>query len=170
MEAINKLLSRIQNREKKSLLDVNTKLNHFALITYQVPIECVQKYIPNPFKLWSFEKENKEYVLLSAVPFQDYDFSFYRLFPFFKFAFFQTNYRTYIIDERTGEISAWLFGTTLGSWLCAIPKNFWKMPWEKGQYHFRHLKENGYYSTYEMNYTSIQGKGITSWSCYGVIY
>lgn len=152
--------SRIKNRVKRSLLDVNTRLEHFAIISYKVPIEKVEHLIPKPFKLWSFKENGIAYALISAVPFKDKDFSFYRLAKFIKFNFFQTNFRTYIIDERDNSYSAWFFGTTLGSFTSIIPKLFWRMPWEYGNYKFQ-FKLNGIdYSEYKMTFTSKQGNGI----------
>ena len=159
MVATDVLQKRIKNRSKKSLLDVNTKLDHFALISYAVPVKKVAVHIPKPFKLWTFEKNGEEFSLVSAVPFKDQDFSFYRLLPFIKLKFFQTNYRTYLINENTGEASAWFFGTTLSSWLSAIPKYFWKMPWERGKYKFNFQLENEKYLNYNLNFESKQGDG-----------
>ncbi|MGV6861379.1 MAG: DUF2071 domain-containing protein [Putridiphycobacter sp.] len=119
---------RIKDRRTKSLMDVNTKLEHFAIISYKVPIEKIEHLIPKPFKLWTFNEDGKTYALVSAVPFKDKDFSFHKLFKFIRFNFFQTNFRTYIIDERDQSHAAWFFGTTLGSITTLIPKLFWKMP------------------------------------------
>ena len=76
--------ARIKNRLKRSYLDVNTQLEHFAIISYKVPIEKIQHLIPKPFKLWTFTENGNEYALVSAVPFKDNDFSFYRISRFFK--------------------------------------------------------------------------------------
>ena len=128
--------NRVKNRLTRSYLDVNTKLEHFAIISYKVPIEKIEHLIPKPFKLWIFIENKKEYALVSAVPFKDKDFSFYRISRFAKFNFFQTNFRTYIIDQRDMSNSAWFFGTTLGSITSIIPKKIWKMPWEYPKYKF----------------------------------
>lgn len=160
MKFKNETEKRIKNRKKRSLLDVNTHLEHFAIISYKVPVEKISKLIPKPFKLWSFFENEIEYAIISAVPFKDKDFSFYRIFPFIKFNFFQTNFRTYIIDERDGSNSAWFFGTTLGSLASIIPSLFWKMPWRYGKYKFQHKLNGTKYSEYNMSFKSKQGNGI----------
>ena len=154
--------SRINSRGKRSLLDVNTILEHFSIISYKVPVKKIQHLIPRPFKLWTFNEGDSKFALISAVPFKDKDFSFYRIAKFPKFNFFQTNFRTYIIDERDQSNSAWFFGTTLGSFTSLIPKYIWKMPWEYGKYHFSFKLSNNVYSEYNMNFSSKQGKGIVN--------
>ena len=152
--------NRIKNRIKRSFLDVNTQLEHFAIISYKVRIEKIQHLIPDPFKLWTFKENGKEYALISAVPFKDKDFSFYRLTRLLKFNFYQTNFRTYIVDKRDNSNSAWFFGTTLGSFTSIIPDKIWKMPWKYGKYNFKY-KSNGFeYSEYKMTFKSKQGDGI----------
>lgn len=140
-------------------MDVNTQLEHFAIISYKVPIEKIAHLIPKPFKLWTYLENGKEYALVSAVPFKDKDFSFYRIARFPKFQFFQTNFRTYIIDERDQSHSAWFFGTTLGSITCLIPRKIWKMPWDYGKYTFDFKKEKDHYSEYNMTFSSKLGNG-----------
>ena len=152
--------NRVQNRITRSYLDVNTELEHFAIISYKVPLEKIEHLIPKPFKLWTYKENGKEYALVSAVPFKDKDFSFYRISRFPKFNFFQTNFRTYIIDERDNNYSAWFFGTTLGSFTSIIPKTIWKMPWEYANYKFSFKKNNDYYSEYKMEFKSKLGDGI----------
>ena len=77
--------NRVKNRVSRSILDVNTELEHFAIISYKVPIARIQNLIPKPFKLWTFIENEKEYALVSAVPFKDNDFSFYRILKSLKF-------------------------------------------------------------------------------------
>ncbi len=151
---------RIKNRVKRSLLDVNTRLEHFAIISYKVPIAKIQHLIPKPFKLWSFNENGVEYALISAVPFKDKDFSFYRIAKFIKFNFFQTNFRTYIIDEKDNSNSAWFFGTTLGSFTSVVPEKIWGMPWKKGRYKFEFKLKGDNYLKYRMSFESKQGNGI----------
>jgi hypothetical protein len=150
---------RIQNRLTRSYLDVNTKLEHFAIISYKVPVEKIEHLIPKPFKLWTFTENGKKYALVSAVPFKDKDFSFYRISKFIKLSFFQTNFRTYISDERDGSNSAWFFGTTLGSITSIIPKRLWKMPWAYGKYKFSFKKNKDHYFEYKMSFKSKLGDG-----------
>ena len=126
--------NRVKERESRSCIDINTTLEHFAIISYKIPVERIQHLIPKPFKLWTYVENEKEYALISAVPFKDKDFSFYRISRFPSFNFFQTNFRAYIIDERDNSYSAWFFGTTLGSITVIIPKKIWNMPWEYAKY------------------------------------
>lgn len=156
----NNTANRVQNRLTRSYLDVNTELEHFAIISYKVPLEKIEHLIPKPFKLWTYIENEKEYALVSAVPFKDKDFSFYRISRLLKFNFFQTNFRTYIIDERDKSYSAWFFGTTLGSLVSFIPKRIWKMPWEYAKYKFHYKKEKELYSEYKMEFKSKLGDGI----------
>jgi len=153
------LQNRIKKRKKRSLLDVNTKLQHFSLISYAVPLERIAKYIPEPFELWTFTTEDKKFALVSAVPFVDYDFHFYHLAKFPKFKFCQTNFRTYIVDKRNGEHAAWFFGTTLGSFSVYIPRLIWKMPWQYAKYKINTKFENNRYIDYEMSFKSSLGNG-----------
>ena len=156
----NETNNRVKNRAKRSLLDVNTKLEHFAIISYKVSVEKIQHLIPKPFKLWSFIEKGTEYALISAVPFKDKDFSFYRLSKNPKFNFFQTNFRTYIIDERNDAYAAWFFGTTLGSFTSIIPEKLWQMPWKYGRYKFQYKLNKNEYSEYKMTFKSKQGNGL----------
>jgi len=151
--------NRIQNRSRRSLLDVNTQLEHFAIISYKVPIDKIQHLIPAPFQLWTFIEDETEYALISAVPFKDRDFSFYRISKMIKFDFFQTNFRAYIIDTRDGTHAAWFFGTTLGSLMSLIPKKVWKMPWDYGKYTFSSILVGEKYTNYAMRFKSNQGDG-----------
>jgi hypothetical protein len=153
---------RVTKRLAKGFFDINTKLEHLAIISYKVPVEKIKHKIPKPFKLWTFEEEGKEFTLVSAVPFRDRDFCFYKIANFFKLNFFQTNYRTYVIDERNGNHCAWFFGTTLGSITYLLPKFYWKMPWEYGKYNFHYLTEGEFYNRYEMSFDSNHGKGVVS--------
>ena len=154
--------NRIKNRLKRSLLDVNTYLEHFAIISYKVPLTKIQHLIPKPFKLWTFKENEIEYALISAVPFKDKDFSFYRICRYPKLNFFQTNFRTYIIDERDQSYSAWFFATTLGSYASYIPRKLWKMPWNYGKYNFKYTIKNNQYTEYKMKFTSKQGDGLVN--------
>ena len=159
MDYQNNTENRVKNRISRSLLDVNTELEHFAIISYKVPIERIQHLIPKPFKLWTFIENKKEYALVSAVPFKDKDFSFYRILKFLKFNFCQTNFRAYIIDERDDSYSAWFFGTTLGSITAVIPKMIWKMPWEYAKYKCSFKQNKELYSEFKMDFKSKLGDG-----------
>jgi hypothetical protein len=155
----NELENRINSRQKRSLLDINTRLEHFAIISYKVPVDRIQHLIPKPFKLWTFFENEIEYALISAVPFKDKDFSLYRILKFIKFSFYQTNFRTYIVNQNNNTHCAWFFGTTLGSLTSIIPKRIWKMPWEYGQYKTNFTFENNFYANYQIDFKSKHGNG-----------
>ena len=159
MDYQNNTDNRVKNRVSRSMMDVNTELEHFAIISYKVPIERIQHLIPKPFKLWTFLENEKEYALVSAVPFKDNDFSFYRILKFLKFNFFQTNFRAYIIDERDNSYSAWFFGTTLGSITALIPNKLWNMPWKYAKYKCSFNRNKDYYLEYKMDFKSKFGDG-----------
>ncbi len=158
MDYQEELSRRIATRSKRSLLDVNTLLEHFAIVSYRVPVERMSTLIPKPFKLWTYFVKGKEYALVSAVTFKDKDFSFYRISRFPKFNFYQTNFRAYIYHETTMEPLAWFFGTTLGSITNIIPKKRWKMPWNRGKYSCDFELQDHKYLKYKMNFKSKFGE------------
>jgi uncharacterized protein YqjF (DUF2071 family) len=127
------LTSRISSRHS-GLIDVRSDLLHFALITYALPAERLRPYIPPRFDIPTFPVQGRQLSLMSAVPFLDADFHFYRLTPFIKWRFAQTNYRVYVVDRETGEHCAWFFGTTLGSWVVNIARTLWRIPWHYARY------------------------------------
>ncbi|WP_407266675.1 DUF2071 domain-containing protein [Tenacibaculum maritimum] len=151
--------NRIKNRAGRSFLDVHTMLEHFCIISYKVPVKKIAHFIPEPFKLWTYIDNGEEYALVSAVPFMDQDFCFYKISKRLTFSFFQTNFRTYIIDKRTHNHAAWFFGTTLGSMSSIIPKRIWNMPWQYATYNFEFDRKNGLYTKYQMYFTSKMGNG-----------
>jgi hypothetical protein len=117
-------------------LTVETKLEHFALISYAVPLDRLQQLIPQDrFEVVEFDIEGRAMGLVSAVPFLDADFHFCSM-PRAKFKFGQTNYRAYVRYRATGEHAVWFFGTTLGSQFVRIPRALWKMPWHLAKYRF----------------------------------
>lgn len=122
------LTSRIAER-RKGLLDIRSDLLHFALITYALPAERLRPHIPPRFDIPPFPIHGQPLALMSAVPFLDADFHFYRLAPFIKWRFAQTNYRVYVVDRATGEHCVWFFGTTLGSWVVHLARALWRIPW-----------------------------------------
>jgi len=121
-------------RPRLGLIDMRTRLRHFALITYAVPPERVRPHVDPRFDLDTHRgPDGKEVVWVSVVPFEDVDFHLAAL-PRFKFRFGQTNYRTYVIDRLTDEAAVWFFGTTLGGWPVAIPRYVWRLPWHAARY------------------------------------
>lgn len=138
-------------------LDIRTDLQHFALINYAVPKEKLEPHIPTDrFEIPTFEVNGRQQALLSVVPFVDADFCFYRLFPWFKFRFPQTNHRVYVIDKATGEHVVWFFGTTLGSPVVHLARTLWRIPWYPAKYAIQCEFDgvNGRYQTYQMHIES----------------
>ncbi len=134
MTARDILNHRLQKR-KPGRLDVRTSLLHFALINYAVPKERLENHIPvDRFEIPEFEVDGRPQAMLSVVPFVDADFHFYRIAPWFKFRFPQTNHRVYVIDRATGEDVVWFFGTTLGSRIVHLPRLLWRIPWYHASY------------------------------------
>ena len=120
---------------QKGLLDVRSKLKHFALINYALPRSRLEPYIPNShFEIPEFTINGKQLALMSAVPFFDADFHFIHIFPFQKFSFGQTNFRVYVIDKKSGQHAVWFFGTTLGSFVVYFAKGAWRIPWHHANY------------------------------------
>lgn len=130
------LKSRLAPR-RPGWMDIVSPLRHFALITYAVPVERLRDYIPaDRFEIPTFEIDGEPRALLSVVPFIDEGFRF-RLAPFLRFHFGQTNYRVYVIDKSTGEHCVWFFGTTLGGWPVHVARALWKIPWHPAKYRWR---------------------------------
>jgi len=94
--------------------------------------------------------------MLSVVPFVDADFSFYRLLPWFKFRFPQTNHRVYVIDKATNEPVVWFFGTTLGSLIVHLARALWRIPWYRARYEVDCTFDEtiGRYTSYQMRINS----------------
>ncbi len=130
------LESRLRPR-KAGLLDIDSPLDHFALITYAVPLERLTPHIPaDRFEIPTFDIGGEQLALLSVVPFIDANFRF-RMLPFARFHFAQTNYRVYVIDRESGEPCVWFFGTTLGGWPVHVARFLWKIPWYPAKYRWR---------------------------------
>ena len=140
-------------KRKAGLLDIRSDLLHFALINYAVPKALLQPYIPTDrFEIMEFNIGGERRAVLSVVPFVDADFSFYRLLPWAKFRFPQTNHRVYVTDKATGEPVVWFFGTTLGSRVVHLARALWRIPWYRAHYHVDCVfdEENGRYKSYKM--------------------
>jgi uncharacterized protein YqjF (DUF2071 family) len=139
-------------RPRHKLLDVITKLRHFAIVTYTVSPQVLQSHLHPRFEPDTIRlADSSEQALVSVVPFQDEDFHFAGL-PFLRFAFGQTNYRTYVRDRVTGQHAVWFFGTTLDSPSVLIPRSLWKLPWHRGRIRFDcHFdSDRAAYHTYRM--------------------
>lgn len=141
----------VQERPKPSGLDLLVTLRHFAIITYAVDPLRVRDLIPGRFRLDTVTIQGREQALVSVMPFVDGNFtSAVRPFPSLKVG--QTDYRAYIVDTQTGERCVWLFGTTLDSWLRAIPRLLWQLPCYRGRAWFdcRHDARSDLYESYKM--------------------
>ncbi|HTD65079.1 MAG TPA: DUF2071 domain-containing protein, partial [Candidatus Limnocylindria bacterium] len=112
-----------------------TTLRHFAIITYAVPPERLHLLIDSRFELDCIELAGKTRALLSVVTFEDQDFRM-ATFPSPRWRFGQTNYRIYVRDRFSGERVVWFLGTTLGSWMVALPRYVWRLPWHYGRFSF----------------------------------
>lgn len=116
--------------------DVVANLGHFSIVSYAVDPERVRPHVHEQFDLDLIDGlDGRPKALVSMVPFEDQDFHFVGV-PWMRFRFGQTNYRTYIIDRRTGQRAVWFFGTTLDSWSVAIPRYAWRLPWHRGRVRF----------------------------------
>lgn len=138
-------------RPKPKGIDVLCGLQHFAIITYAVPVERFQGILPKRFQLDTIEIDGQEMGLISVVPFIDVDFTS-AVFPFPKFTMGQTNYRIYIIDTQSGERCVWFLGTILDSWTIAVPRYLWNLPWHSGKVSFdcTFNRASGLYDKYHM--------------------
>jgi len=135
MKNASNLLSKHLIKRQAGWLDIRSDLHHFALINYAVPPERLATHIPTErFEIPTYEINGRSLAMLSVVPFVDADFCFYRLFPWAKFRFPQTNFRVYVIDRATGEPVVWFFGTTLGSRVVSLARGLWKIPWHRAKY------------------------------------
>lgn len=152
-----KILQHRLNKRRPGLLDVRSDLLHFALINYAVSKERLLPFIPTErFEIMEFEIEGARKAMLSVVPFVDADFSFYRLIPWFKFHFAQTNHRVYVLDKQTGEPAVWFLGTTLGSWVVHVARTLWRIPWYRAHYQVNCLfdEADSRYKTYQISIES----------------
>ncbi len=137
-------------RPQPTGIDVQCKLQHFALITYALDPERFAQIIPPRFKLDTIQYQGKEQALMSVVPFIDVDFTS-AVYPFPKFSMGQTNYRVYVIDQQTQERCVWFLGTTLDSWTLIVPRLLWQLPWHAAVFNFDCQQDaEGYYQHYKM--------------------
>ena len=131
-------------------LDVQCKLQHFALITYAIDPARFKDIIPSRFQLDTIEYKAKTVALMSVVPFIDVDFTS-AVYPFPKFKMGQTNYRVYVIDRETNERCVWFLGTTLDSWTVIVPRYIWQLPWHPAAIEFNcEQDKDGFYRQYKM--------------------
>jgi hypothetical protein len=120
-------------RPLPSGIDAITTLRHFAIVTYTVPTARVRGLVDPRFELECIDVDGTPHALLSVVPFEDQDFRA-AAFPSPRLRFGQTNYRIYVRDRSTGQRAVWFLGTTLGSWMVALPRHMWRLPWHFGRF------------------------------------
>lgn len=143
------IAARIRYQPFTHPLTVATTLEHFAMVTYHVPVERLRPLVPARFDIYTQCIGGREMALISVVNFVDRHFRLVRA-PFLKFSFEQTNYRTYVMDRESGEHVAWFFGTSVGSGLGRIPRYAWNMPWYTARYETRFVQDAGRYTAYHM--------------------
>lgn len=146
------IAARIRYQPFTHPLTVATTLEHFAMITYHVPVERVRSLVPERFDIHTQTVNGLVMALVSVVNFVDRDFRFVKA-PFLKFSFGQTNYRTYVVDKQNGEQVAWFFGTSVGSVLGHIPRHAWNMPWHTASYQSRFERNVDDYTVYDVKVT-----------------
>ena len=140
----------LQPRPQPTGLDVQCKLQHFALITYALDPARFNGIIPKRFKLDTIQYQGRQQALMSVVPFIDVDFTS-AVYPFPKFTMGQTNYRVYVIDRETQQRCVWFIGTTLDSWTLMVPRYLWQLPWHTATFNFDcQQNEIGLYTQYKM--------------------
>ncbi|MGE3076005.1 MAG: DUF2071 domain-containing protein [Dehalococcoidia bacterium] len=143
-------------RPKTGFFDVDSGLQHFAIVTYAIPAERLRPLVHRRFDLETIEgPDGVPQALISMVPFMDKDFhSAWLKCP--QLTFGQTNYRAYVVDRYTGDRVAWFFGTTLDSWSVSIPNRLWKLPWYRAHSSFdcEYDEAAGRYAHYRLSTTS----------------
>ena len=70
----------------------------------------------------------------------------------------QTNFRVYVLDQKTNEHVVWFFGTTLGAYYVYIPKFLWKIPW-----HYAKYQTDFEYDTSAKKYNRFTVKSDSDW-------
>lgn len=119
---------------RRGLLDVLVTLRHFAIVTFAVRPEALARQLAPGFEPEVFGlADGSQRALISAVAFLDVGFRF-RVMPWPRFTFGQTNYRAYVRHE--GERCAWFFGTSLATPFVLVPRWIWRMPWHHARMRF----------------------------------
>jgi hypothetical protein len=117
-------------------LDVETRLCHFAIVTFRVDPAALRPLVHPRFDIETIvDSAGRTCALVSVVPFVDRDFAFVRA-PWLRWAFGQTNYRAYVRDNTTGERAVWFFGTSLDFWGVVVPRFGWGLPWHRTRIRF----------------------------------
>jgi hypothetical protein len=118
-------------RPRVRWLDATTRLDHFALVTFDVDPGRLRAVLPAGLEPEVRRLDDGlERGFVSAVSFRDVDFRL-AVAPWFRVSFFQTNYRAYVRGPD-GQRAVFFFGTTLDSRFAAVPRTAWGMPWYGG--------------------------------------
>ncbi len=152
VQEILRFADRCSPRPRPSGIDVQCRLQHFAIVTYAVEPERIARLVAPRFALDTVVVDGHERALLSVVPFLDTDFTS-AVYPFPRFTMGQTNYRIYVRDRETGSRCVWFLGTSLDSWTVFVPARLWKLPWYRGHIAFDCAYDDarGAYTHYRMN-------------------
>ena len=112
-------------------LDATTRLDHFALVTFDVDPVRLREVLPSGLEpdIRTLD-DRRQRGFVSAVSFRDVDFNF-AIAPWLRVSFFQTNYRAYVRGPDSRR-AVYFFGTTLDSPLVSMPRYLWGMPWHPG--------------------------------------
>ncbi len=155
IEAQQVLQARLEAK-RSGLLDIRSDLQHFAIVSYALPVERLRPHIPARFEIPTFPIGGQQLALMSAVQFLDEDFRYHRLAPFLRWRFGQTNYRVYVVDRERGEHCVWFFGTTIGSRLVYPARWLWRIPWHHAAYRLdcRYDWEAEAYAHYHVSHRS----------------
>lgn len=132
--------------------DFKTSLHDFVILTFYVNPEKVSKLIPEGFELYTVYFDNKRMGLGSLVSFSEDGLHLCGL-PWFKFSFKQIDYRLYIKNKATGEVSILFIKTLSSSWLNFIPRLIWRLPWKSAD-----ITLNNKNKTYHLISRSFKGE------------
>lgn len=142
-------------RPKPRAIDVMTTLRHFALVTYTIDPDMLQRQLPLRLSPLVIDLDGQSRALLSVVLFKNANFRS-AVFPSPSLDMAQINYRAYVIDRRSGEHAIWFLSTLLDGWAFVVPRFVWKMPWRKGDIdiRYRYDERTGRYDEYIVTSTS----------------
>ncbi|HEY9843324.1 MAG TPA: DUF2071 domain-containing protein [Candidatus Obscuribacterales bacterium] len=151
------LLSERIRQPADGWMTVASRLTHFALITYALPVQALQRLLPDSLRLLEFTIDGKVQGLISMAVFLNQGFHFSRFAPLPHDDFGQTNYRIYVTDPL-GDPGIWFLGTSLGSLSYLLPRLCWGMPWHGARYRFDCRYRDGRYERFGIETHSDWGQ------------
>lgn len=157
MDAKAVLESRVEAQNRP--WQVESTLHDFAMVTYAVDLDKASRLIDSDrFEIQPFQLAGRTKGLISAVNFADEGLHF-TAFPFIKADFFQTNFRLYVIDRKTGEPEVFFLGTVASTPLLNVPKVLWGAPWYRGKFNWNCVWDSNSlrYASYEVSCNSAFG-------------